>query len=130
MKTRGLFYFAHPYTCKDSEGKYVLAAEDANFRLCNYRAGQLIIRGYNVISPISHSHAIHTACVEFLKNHEHPLWYQLDQEVIDKCQWDGIILAPDWEHSPGCGAEHLCFVEKGLPVLFYDVIMREDVIYE
>ena len=130
MKTKGLFYFAHPYTVKDKDGRYVLAAEDANYALCNYRGGQLVIRGYNIISPISHFQSIHMATSELLKNHEHQLYYQLDQEVIDKCQWDGIIMAPDWEHSPGCGAERLEFLRKCLPVLFYEEIMREEIIYE
>ncbi len=130
MKTRGLFYFAHPYTCKDKDGKYVQAAENANFLLCCQRSGQMLLRGYNVYSPIAHTHPIHLATIPFLKNHEHDLWYQLDQEVIDRCSWTGIIMAPDWEHSPGCGAERMDFVNKGLPVLFYDALMREEIIYE
>ncbi len=131
MRTKGLFYFAHPYTCKDSEGRYVPTAEEANFRLCCQRSGELLLRGYNVYSPIAHTHPIHVSTVPFLQNHEHQLWYQLDQEVIDRTAWDGIILAPDWEHSPGCGAERLEFVKKGLPVLFYDVIIqKEEPIYE
>ena len=65
-----------------------------------------------------------------LKNHEHQLYYQLDQEIIDAVSWAGIIMAPDWEHSPGCGAERLDFIKKGLPVLFFSEIMREEIIYE
>ncbi len=113
MKTKGLFYFAHPYTAKDQDGNYVHAAETANFNLCCYRSGQLLLRGFNVYSPISHTHPIHEATVEFLRNHEHKIWYDLDNEFIDKTDWSGIILAPGWDNSDGCRAERERFVGIG-----------------
>ena len=119
MNTKGLFYFAHPYTCKDADGKYVFAGEEANFRICNIRAGELLKRGYNIYSPISHTHPIHIATPDFLKRHEHEMWYHLDNEVIAKCNFDGIILAPGWEKSSGCIAERQLFEELGKPILFY-----------
>lgn len=121
----GLYYFAHPYSCRDENGQCVLAGEDANFRICNFRAAELIKRGYNIYSPISHTHPIHMACSEFLARSEHELWYQLDNEFIDRTNWSGIILAPGWEKSSGCKAEKERIEKQGLPVLLYADIVKE-----
>jgi len=119
-RSGGIWYFAHPYTVKDSEGHYVLEAEEANFRLCNIRAGELIKAGYNIYSPISMTHPIHLATVSFLKTREHALWYRLDNEFIDIVPWRGLILAPHWTLSAGCKQEYLRFVAKRLAVREYD----------
>lgn len=121
---RGLWYFAHPYTCKDKDGNFVPAGEEANFNLCNARAAELFLVGYNVYAPISHTHPIHRACPEFLARHEHEMWYQLDNEFIDKTEWDGIILAPGWEKSSGCCAEKERIESQGKTVLLYADIVR------
>ena len=72
---KGLWYFAHPYTVKDDDGRYVPEGEEANFQLANIRAAELIRLGYNVYSPISHTHPIHRASPTFLGRHEHEVWY-------------------------------------------------------
>ena len=122
---RGLWYFAHPYSCKDPKGNFILAGEEANFRICNFRAAKLLDLGYNIYSPISHTHPILCASPEFLARSEHELWYHLDNELIDKVDWSGIILAPGWEKSTGCRAEKERIESKGLPVLFYSDIVKE-----
>jgi len=128
MTSKGLFYFAHPYTCVDADGKYVPAGEEANFRICNHRASVLMSMGYNVYSPISHTHPIHMASPIFLARHEHEMWYFLDLEFIAKTDWDGIILAPAWELSRGCLLERETFEQRNLPVLFYhDIVNYEPI---
>ncbi len=127
--TGGVWYFAHPYTAKDKQGNYVPEAEEANFNICNYRAAELLKRGYNIYAPISHTHPIHRACPEFLKMHEHDIWYKLDNEVIDRMDWAGIILAPGWEQSNGCCAEMTRIKNRDLPVLLYVDIIQEVVTY-
>ena len=123
---KGFYYFAHPYTVKDKDGNYVPEGEDANFQLCNFRASRLLLAGYNIYSPISHTHPIHRACPEFLQRHEHDMWYQLDLDFISKTNFDGVIMAPDWEKSSGCKIEKETFEKKGLPVLYYgDIILKD-----
>jgi len=122
---RGLWYFAHPYTCRDKNGNFVAEGEEANFNLCNMRAAELLIKGYNIYAPISHTHPIHRSCPVFLAKQEHELWYQLDNEVIDKTNWDGIILAPGWENSSGCKAEKERIEARGLKVLYYNDIVHD-----
>ena len=119
---KGLWYFAHPYTVKDENGNYVQAGEDANFQICNYRAGRLLARGYNIYSPISHTHPIHMASPLFLGRHEHDMWYELDMDIIRNTDFDGIILAPGWMASKGCVAEKQAFEEMGKRVLYYENI--------
>ena len=130
MTDKGLWYFAHPYTARDKDGNFVQEAEDANFQICNYRAAQLIMRGYNVYSPISHTHPIHRSCPEFLKNHEHEMWYHLDNEVIERTKFTGIILAPGWEDSSGCVAERVLFETIELPVHLYKTIVLREPTYD
>lgn len=120
--SKGFFYFGHPYTCKDENGLYVPAGEEANFQLCNQRAARLMEWGYNIYSPISHSHPIHRASPTFLARHEHEAWYLLDLEVIAKTDFDGIILAPLWEGSKGCRLEGEAFENRNLPVKFFWII--------
>lgn len=118
-----LFYFAHPYTVKDNEGKNVHALEESNFNLCCERAGELFKKGYLVYSPLSHSHPIHVRNPEFLQNNEWNLWMKLDKKIIEIC--NGIILAPKWETSKGCIEEKRIFEEKGLEILLYEEIIKE-----
>jgi len=128
MANKGLWYFAHPYTCKDAEGYYVQAGEDANFAICCIRSGELLERGYNIYSPIAHTHPIHKASPTFLARREHDMWYRLDNEFIAKTDWAGIILAPGWDESKGCIAECGQFVLRGLPVKHYEDIVQEKVV--
>lgn len=125
MESKGFFYFAHPYTCRDKDGKFVPEGEQANFELCNQRSAILIELGYNIYSPISHTHPIHRASPEFLRRHEHEAWYILDMEFISKTKFDGIILAPKWFMSKGCKMERDWFIEKGLKVLTYKEAIDE-----
>ncbi|MCP5019619.1 MAG: DUF1937 family protein [Ketobacter sp.] len=121
---RGLWYFAHPYTCRDKDGNFVSMGEEANFALCNYRAAVLLDKGFNVYSPISHTHPIYRASPSMLARQEHELWYQLDNEFIDNTDWSGIILAPGWENSSGCKAERERIEARGLKVLLYTDIVN------
>ena len=127
---KGFWYFAHPYTAKDKEGNFVPEAEDANFALANQRAAELLKRGYNIYSPISHTHPIHRACPEFLRNHEHEMWYELDNNLIAQTNFKGIILAPGWETSNGCKNELKLFRKKGLLWILFTDVMKENVLYK
>ena len=123
--TEGVWYFAHPYTVKGADGRYIPEGEDAQFRICCFRAAELMMRGFNIYAPICHTHPIHRACPEFLQRHEHKMWYRLDTAFIGTGCFRGIILAPGWEDSTGCVQEKKDFDEAGKRVLFYEDIMQE-----
>ena len=120
----GIWYFAHPYTCKDVNGNYVSGGEEANFRLCNIRAAKLIEKGYVIYSPISHTHPIHVSYPPFVGGNIHEMWYKFDNENIRQIPFKGIILAPNWEKSSGCRAERNMFVEMERTIVLYDDIMN------
>jgi len=120
----GIWYFAHPYTCKDANGNYVSGGEEANFRLCNIRAAKLIEKGYVIYSPISHTHPIHVSYPPFVGGNIHEMWYKFDNENIRQIPFKGIILAPNWEKSSGCRAERNMFVEMERTIVLYDDIMN------
>ena len=120
----GIWYFAHPYTCKDANGNYVSGGEEANFRLCNIRAAKLIEKGYVIYSPISHTHPIHVSYPPFVGQKIHEMWYKFDNENIRQIPFKGIILAPNWEKSSGCRAERNMFVEMERTIVLYDDIMN------
>ena len=89
----GIWYFAHPYTCKDANGNYVSGGEEANFRLCNIRAAKLIEKGYVIYSPISHTHPIHVSYPPFVGQKIHEMWYKFVNENIRQIPFKGIISA-------------------------------------
>ena len=120
---KGVWYFAHPYTCKDEEGNYISGGEEANFRLCNIRAAKLIEKGFLIYSPISHTHPIHVAYPPFVGQNIHDMWYEFDNANIKQLSFEGIIMAPEWEGSKGCKAELQMFKEMRRKVLFYSTIM-------
>ena len=115
---KDLWYFAHPYTCKNKDGQYIAGGEDANFRLCCIRSARLIEKGILVYSPISHTHPIHMSYPPFVGGEVHNFWYKFDNAFIRAVPFRGIILAPDWEKSTGCKAEKELFEELGREVRY------------
>lgn len=97
-----LYYFAHPYSGNPEE----------NFRLANERTLKLLNAGYNVFSPITHSHPL-----QAIESHDYEFWMQLDEVIIPRC--GGLILAPGWRKSKGCQSERDIFAKRGLPILEY-----------
>lgn len=114
----GLYYFAHPYTVRTKDGRYSLAGEEANFRICCYRAACLIRAGWNIYSPIAHSHPIHCAHPDFVGQEVHEMWYRVDDAFIRHANFTGIILAPGWGDSSGCRHELDLFRALGRKILF------------
>ena len=115
----GLWYAAAVYSVKMPDGRYCLAAEEANFRLACIRAGRLIADGWLIFSPIAHSHAIHVAYAPFLAREEHKLWYRVDNAIIRTVPFRGIILPPEWQDSTGCTAEKRLFESLGREVWYF-----------
>jgi len=126
MNKNDLFYFAHPYTCYPLNGNGRFPAEQANFNLCCMRTAKLIQAGYFVYSPICHTHPVHLAAPEFIVDGERELWMELDKLIIEKTDFAGLILAPGWWKSVGCGAEYNIFCKKKKPILFYHNIAKDD----
>ena len=104
----GLYYFCHPYSAETKEGRI------ANYELCCRRSAKLLLKGYNIFSPIVHSHSIEMASPEMLKwpiEDRYKFWlYNIDFAILEFVNFTGAIFAPDWMKSRGCTKEYMWFV--------------------
>jgi nucleoside 2-deoxyribosyltransferase len=103
-----LYYLAHPYSAPTPEG------ELENFNKVTRIAAELIKRGMNVYSPLTHTHPIH-----LVEPQSWERWIELDEEFMSRC--DALILCPGWENSRGCRHERSRFVAMGKTVIWLDV---------
>lgn len=124
----GLHYFCHPYSSKTK------TKEDriANFELCCRRSAKLILKGYNIFSPIVHSHPIEMASPEVLQwpiEDRWKFWIDIDIAILEYVGFTGVILAPLWGKSKGCKKEYEWFLSHTGPngkaheiLKYYDVV--------
>ena len=108
----GLYYFCHPYSAKTKEGRI------ANYELCCHRSAKLLLKGYNIFSPIVHSHPIEMVSPEMLKwsvNKRWQFWINVDMAILKYVGFTGAILAPLWGKSKGCTKEYEWFLSHRRP---------------
>jgi len=127
--TDKLYYFAHPYSAISM--KEPRKEEEENYFLCVQRSARLIEMGYNIFSPIAHSHPIERAMDES-KKVEGQFWMDLDFNIIHRDTFDGIIMGPKWQSSKGCNEEYEWFRDNKRwdgqyhEILFYDDLFIEN----
>ena len=90
-------YLCAPYSSND---KSVILER---VYLVNKKAAELMDKGYNVFSPISHSHAIseHTKANAL----DHDFWLNQDLSFIEWCDEVWVYPLPGWEESSGIKRE-------------------------
>lgn len=115
VRHRKLYYFAHPYREKSFKRTC------ANFARCCRRVIRLMEMGYWVFSPICHSHPLALCQLKDWR----PRWIALNDLIIRKTHFAGIILAPGWEGSDGCLREKEMFDVGGGKVLYYEDLVKE-----
>lgn len=122
----GFYYFVHPYSANTKEKRI------ENYNLCCRRSAKIILKGYNIFSPIVHSHPIEMACPEMLKwsvEERWKFWIALDMAILKYVGFTGVILAPRWDNSIGCRREYAWFLSHQKPdggpcdILRYDDII-------
>lgn len=82
-------------------------------------AAKLSIRGYNVFSPLTHSHYI----AEYIRNHcDHDFWLTRDLELIKTGIFEQcfVYCLPGWESSFGISVETKLFKELNIPIHYLD----------
>ena len=105
-------YLCCPYSSNDSEvrERRVLAADEC--------AAWLLEQGFNVFSPLSHSHRI----AHFMDNHnDGEFWVNLCMDFVDWCDVIAIMKIDGWKTSRGISIERLhalgkkqeVFIERG-----------------
>lgn len=104
-----LLYLATPYTTNDP----VLL--QSRFEKACAAAGQFMNRGYEVFSPVAHSHPVADHLDEALRlNHE--FWLRQDFAVLKHCDVMVIYALPGWDKSYGIGEEVKIAHANGIPV--------------
>ena len=116
---KGLWYLAHPYTADtaDEISRNVVSADTI--------AARLIDKGYQIYSPISHTHQMHLIGVQLglWKVSEWKMWMDIDFEFIKHCE--GIIMSPYWSRSKGCRIELETFEDNGKKILYAEDLLED-----
>jgi len=103
-------YLASPYSSPDKT--------ICNNRFCSAckAAAKLMQDGYNVMSPIAHSHPVS----QYIGNHlDHDFWINQDLSFLDSWADEIWILMIDgWQESKGVAAEIIHAEKIGLPVKY------------
>jgi len=89
-------YLACPYTHKS------LKVRRDRFKAVTKVAGELMQLGYNVYSPITHSHVI-ASVTKLPTSWEY--WEKIDKEFMDWCDIMFILTLDGWKESVGINGE-------------------------
>lgn len=121
----GFWYLAHPYSSETIEERI------ANFELACRRSAKLLLKGYNIFSPIVHSHPIEMASPEMMAWPQEKLWkfwLDVDVAILEYVGFTGLILSPGWHESRGCRREYEWFTThlkcNGEP---YEILKYNDI---
>jgi len=99
-------YLAIPYTGQEQE----------SFEMANKIAGELMLQGYEVFSPISHTHPI--ACVMVNPPEGTEFWLFQDVPFIEWCDEVWVADFKDWRKSKGVCTEIAIAKAMGKPIRF------------
>ena len=106
-----LVYLACPYSHSDRSVRI------ARFETANRVAGKLMATGWNVFSPISHTHPIAEAC-------ELPLgwdyWNEFAEAYLLHCDKVFVLMLDGWRESIGVQAELKIAERLRLPIEYID----------
>src|ERR1700731_3342646 len=112
-----LTYLASPYSYKHSDPETVRKVQGIRFETCTRAAGWCLTQfGWNVFSPITHSHPIHVLYPQV--RGDWPFWKKIDTEFLQVSKRIVVLTIPGWEKSTGGAAERKIAAELGLELFF------------
>ena len=104
-------YLCWPYTHDDPE------VIEARVLAADKKAAELMKKGYNVFSPLSHSHRI----AHHIGNHiDHDFWLEQDLPFIDWCDVVFVPLVEGAAESAGIRREVKYATKIGKPIEFLE----------
>ena len=118
-------YLATSYTWKSRWGKAPIIGKMLS-RFVEYvryrritKATAFLLKetGWNIFSPITHSHAL-TACGIPERLNTHTFWLGLDFDWIDACDELWVYMQPGWMKSYGVQEEIKLALNKGMKVRY------------
>lgn len=107
-------YLAAPYS-SDSE-----LEKHWRFNCVNKKAAELMEKGYQVFSPISHSHPI-SNYVSTENNMSHDFWLRQDFWILEICNELHILQLDGWIESKGVRAEIKKANELNIPIIWHSI---------
>jgi hypothetical protein len=120
-----LTYLAVPYTYKHRDKRIVEIVQRFRFELATRAMGWLInTYGWNVFSPITHSHPVHVMCPDVRGDWE--FWKKIDTEYLQISQRIVVLTVPGWRKSTGVTAEIEIANQLGHDVFFLHPAPDED----
>lgn len=110
-----LTYLACPYSHPSP------IVREERFKFCTRAAAWLIReKGWNVFSPITHSHPLH---VQGGCSGDWSFWEQFDREYISLSCRLVVLLLPGWSKSTGVSSEIKIAQAQGLEILYLDTTL-------
>ena len=79
----------------------------------------LVKTGWNIFSPITHSHHIPQYIPDRLDTHA--FWLNLDFDWIEACDEVWVYMQPGWDTSYGVGRELKFAERRGIPIRYIDM---------
>jgi hypothetical protein len=112
-----LTYLAVPYSYKSPDKRITELVQRFRFEAVTRAAGYLINTcGWNILSPITHSHPIHVLYPEVKGDWN--FWKRIDTEFIQLSCRFVILTLPGWRESTGVAAEIEIARGFGIPFQF------------
>ena len=109
--SRGITYLACPYSYPSRE------VRQSRFESANRAAGELMVRGLIVFSPVSHSHMIAEQCnLPF----DFTFWREWNLAFLALSKQMYVLRCLGWTESVGLKAEMDYAIEAQIPVFFMD----------
>ena len=105
-------YLAIPYSHQDPK------VREERFELVNKMAARLIEEGYNVLSPISHSHPI---SLDMDNSNKSEFWCNLSLEWLVYCDEMHVCCIDGWKESKGVKREIEFAKENNIPIIYLDM---------
>lgn len=113
-----LTYLAVAYTYKHRDKRISEMVQQFRYEAATKATGWLINkRGWNVFSPITHSHPLHVLCPDVRGDWD--FWKAIDTQYLQISQRIVVLTLPGWQKSIGVTAEieianrfglELCFI--------------------
>lgn len=111
MELSKKIYLAIPYSHPDVEIRKV------RFELANEMSAKLLQQGYNVLSPISHSHPI---SLYMDNSNDGDFWCERSLEWLKYCDELWIYCLSGWKDSKGIKKEIIAAQMLNIPILYLD----------
>ena len=106
-------YLCCPYSHESEQ------VRERRFDAANRAAAGLIEKGYNVFSPISHSHPI---AKHIGNNNDSVFWVDMDLEWMRFAEIVFVLMMDGWDQSDGIKKEVLFATQNDIPVQYLHVI--------